>query len=428
MRENKTNMQMSGEVRKQKILHSKINSIFLSSIALLAFTSCATTESVDKIDNRTKYTPEDIYKVNVTNPYTPQNLIGKKLVRVALLAPYSSNKVAIKTEAEILKSATQMALDKYGDGQTVLYFIDSGETPAEAANAAKQAISSGADFVLGPLFASGVAAAAQYTRANKTTLFSFSTDTSEAGRGVFVLSFLPEDEATRIINYSANKGIKNIALLLPMGKYGERVEKAAIETANSRGLKIISKQYYDPLNENNSLNIAELDKAAKLTAQAIKPFANRKETAILMPERGAILKQIVKTLNLNGATPSHFQYIGTGLWNDKNTINDSKMFGGWFTSTESSERAKFAEEFKKANNLEATRFAGLGFDAMSLIAQTAKKGEKSAINSRLLERNSGFIGIDGRFRFNDGIIERSMPIMEIGGTGLKIIEAAPNNY
>ena len=58
---------------------------------------------------------------------------------------------------------------------------------------------------------------------------------------------------------------------------------------------------------------------------------------------------------------------------------------------------------------------------MSLIAKTAKNGEKSAISTRLLERNKGFVGIDGNFRFNDGIIERAMPIMEITGDGTKTV-------
>lgn len=424
-------MLIQGQVSKQKKLSSQFKYLAIAGLSLFALVACATTETepVKKTEiNRTKYTPADIYKVQVQNPYTPKGYEGKKLVRVALLAPFASNKVSIKTEAEILKSATELALERYGDGHTILYFIESGETPTEAANAAKQALASGADFVLGPLFASGVAAAAPYTRANKATLFSFSTDTSEAGRGVFVLSFLPEDETNRIISYSASKGVKNLALLLPTGKYGERVEKAALESAARNGINIISKQYYDVNTGAPNLNIAELDKAAKLTALAVKGKGKRNETAILMPERGAILRQLVKTLNLNGASTSHVQYIGTGLWNDKTTINDSKMFGGWFVSTENDTRAKFADDFKKAKGLEATRFAGMGYDAMALIAQTAKKGDKSAISSRLLERTGGFAGVDGRFRFNDGIIERSMPIMQIGGDGIVIIDKAPTDY
>jgi branched-chain amino acid transport system substrate-binding protein len=364
------------------------------------------------------------YYIKITNPYTPKQLAGKNLVRVALLAPFNSSSTAARTEAANLKAAANLALEKYGDGKTILFTIDAGETPQEAANAAKQAISQGADFILGPLFADGVSAAAPFARANNVTLFSFSTDTNEAGDGIYVFSFLPQAEARRIISYAASRGIKNLTLMLPIGTYGDRIEIAAKKIAHELKLNIIAIEKYDP-----KASAPEIEQSAKQAAFKTKNIGNNKTTAIFIPERGALLRYIVKNLSLNGASTSRVQLLGTGLWNDNITLSDNAMFGGWYVATDNKSRDEFAQELsRKYKENSPTRLAGMGYDAMSLIAQSAKNGDKSAISTRLLERNSGFNGVDGRFRFNDGIIERAMPIIEITGDGTKIIDNAPKNF
>ncbi len=419
----KDNMQIHNQISKH--LSKTFTAVTLFPLLLTGFLAgCETTSNNNTGANNTIATPKDAYKVSVTNPYTPSNLAGQKLVRVALLAPFSSQSQAARNEAENINAATEMALQKFGDGQTVIFPVDSGDTTAEAEMGAKKAISQGADFILGPLFASGVVAAAPYARANNTTLFSFSTDTSEAGKNVYVFSFLPDDEINRIVSYAASKGIKNLELLLPDGPYGDRVRNAALNAAREYGIKIVGSEKYNPKGDANSLDLS-----ARKAALSLRGVGNVKTTAILIPERGAVLRQLVKTLSLNGASTSRVQLLGTGLWKDNQTITDSHMFGGWFVSAESQARDEFAKELQaKYNGRTPTRLAGMGYDAMGLIARTAKNGEKSAISTRLLERNKGFVGIDGNFRFNDGVIERAMPIMEITGDGTKMIDAAPKNY
>ena len=167
-------------------------------------TSCSTapSQTASNTNSRTQYREQNPYRVTVTNPFTPANMQGQKLIRIALLAPLNSNNPTIKEEAETLEAAARLALSESGDGKTVLFTEDSGATPEEATNAVKSALAKGADVVLGPLFASGVTAVAPYTRANNALLFSFSTDSTEAGRGVYVFSFLPEGDARRIVDYA----------------------------------------------------------------------------------------------------------------------------------------------------------------------------------------------------------------------------------
>ncbi len=365
--------------------------------------------------------PSDPYKVAANTPYTPQGYKGQKIIRIALLAPFNSSVAGEKEEALNLKSGAELALNTFSDGKTILFSLDSGANIDSASKAARDALEGGADFILGPLFAKGVEAVAPFARANNATLFSFSTDVTYAGNGVYVLSFLPEDETNRIISYAAQRGIKKLVLLTPDTKYGERVAAQAKSTAAAMGMSIVFSKTYDPTKGNS---IVEAANAAAPFAKGLKAS----EIAYFLPERGAALKMMVKALTDKGANTMRAQFLGTSIWNDDNTLNDSKMFGGWFVATEGEARDKFEKEFTAITNRKATRLAGLGYDAVALIANAAKNGDKKAINEKLLERSSGFVGINGRFRFNDGIIERSMPVLEIGGMGSKIIDAAPGKF
>lgn len=406
---------------RRNSIKTKVAAGLLGALGLF-LSACASTDTTnDNVPKPVYNKPSDPYKVAASNPYTPQGYKGQKIIRIALLAPFSSVAAGDKDEALNLKAGAELALNTFSDGKTVLFSVDSGATIESASAAAKQALNNGADFILGPLFAKGVEAVAPFARANNATLFSFSTDVTYAGNGVYVLSFLPEDETNRIISYAAARGIKKLVILTPNTKYGERVAAQAKNSANALGINIVFSKSYDPTKGNSIIE----------AANAAAPFAKgmkASEIAYFLPERGAALKMMVKALTDKGANTMRAQYLGTSLWNDDTTLTDSKLFGGWFVATEGEARDKFEKEFVATTSRKATRLAGLGYDAVALIANAAKNGDKKAINEKLLERSSGFVGINGRFRFNDGIIERSMPVLEVGGMGSKIIDAAPSKF
>ena len=101
--------------------------------------------------------------------------------------------------------------------------------------ATQQALDEGAEIILGPLFAQSVPAVAQQTRAKGVSVIAFSTDSSVAGRGVYLLSFLPESDVNRIVDYSAGIGKRSFAALLPDNAYGNVVEAAFKQAAARKG-------------------------------------------------------------------------------------------------------------------------------------------------------------------------------------------------
>src|SRR5581483_2699837 len=63
-------------------------------------------------------------------------------------------------------------------------------------------------------------------RTRNISCIAFSTDASVAGRGVYLLSFLPESDVNRIVEYAASTGKRSFAALLPDNAYGNVVEVA----------------------------------------------------------------------------------------------------------------------------------------------------------------------------------------------------------
>lgn len=389
----------------------------LSGLAI-ALGACAT-------PTETKVSPKvkSAFHVDRNEIYTPKDKKGKKLVRIALLAPFNSPSNAIKAEADALRAATELAIKDKGDGSQIIMPIDSGDSATTSAIAAKRAIQTGADFIIGPLFSSGVSAVAPYAQANDTLLFSLSTDTKEAGNGVFLLSFLPEDEARRIVSYAGKRGIKKLILLVPQSQYGERIEQAATKAAQRAGITIIGTARYDST-RNASVNGA----AAAQTAAKFVVGTNYNDTAILIPERGNMLKYLASVLSKNGASVSKVRYLGTGLWNDDSVLQDSRLLGSWFVAPDNSKRAEFERHIKNATNQPATRLAGMGYDGAALIASLSKNGDSSKITARSLENSNGFDGVDGRFRFDNGVIERAMSVLEVSPTGVKTIERPQERF
>jgi branched-chain amino acid transport system substrate-binding protein len=397
--------------------------ITLSFLAGCASTPEAPTRPAEPVQPRPTEAVRDVYRIAATNKVTPANMVGRPIVRVALLAPFSSPNAALRDEAQTLQSAAELAIAERSDNSMLLMPKDSGDTAEEARAAVRLALQEGADFVLGPLFASGVGAIAPYVRANNVPMISFSTDISEAGRGIYVLTFLPEDEAQRIVKFAASKGVKRLVILAPNGRYGDRIVGAATEAAREAGISLLGSSRYDP----QASAMSSVQESARRAAQMAAGGLAR-ETAILIPERGAMLRVIGQTLTTAGASTSRVRYLGTGLWNDAETLSDSRLAGGWYVTPDSAARAAFEQRFRDKYGRRPTRLAGMGYDATAMLAGMTRGGNPTLATQRAIETRDGFVGVDGLFRFSRGVVQRGMAINEVGPRGGRVVEAAPTSF
>ena len=119
---------------------------------------------------------------------------------------------------------------------------DDRGTADGARAAASQAISEGAELILGPLFAQSVPAGGLGGQAAPTSRSSPSRPTATtASSGVYLLSFLPQTDVDRIVRYAGRQGKRSFAALLPTNAYGAVVE-AALQTRRRRsaGGRVVS--------------------------------------------------------------------------------------------------------------------------------------------------------------------------------------------
>ena len=133
-----------------------------------------------------------------------------------------------------MRNAAELALAEFQNPNIQLLIKDDAGNPQGAQQGAQQALDEGAEIILGPLFASSVPAAAQLARTRSVQMIAFSTDSSVAGRGVYLLSFLPESDVDRVVSYAVSQNRRAIAALVPENAYGTVVQAALQQTAARR--------------------------------------------------------------------------------------------------------------------------------------------------------------------------------------------------
>src|SRR5262245_48872995 len=143
-------------------------------------------------------------------PQQEPTAVGSGQVKVGLILPLSAAGNA-GIAAQSMKNAAEMALAEFQNPNIQLLIKDDAGSSQGANAGAQQAVNEGAEIILGPLFAASVPAVAQVARTRGISVIAFSTDSSVAGRGVYLLSFLPESDVVRIVDYSAGIGKRSFA-------------------------------------------------------------------------------------------------------------------------------------------------------------------------------------------------------------------------
>jgi ABC-type branched-subunit amino acid transport system substrate-binding protein len=347
-------------------------------------------------------------------PSAAGDTIGKGSVRVALLLPLTGQGGSAAA-AQSLRNAAELALAEFQDPDVTILVKDDRGTPEGAQQAASQAIAEGAELIIGPLFAGSVQAAGQVARQAGRPVIAFSTDASVASRGVYLLSFLPQAEVDRIVDYAASQGRRSVAALIPETTYGSVVEAQFRESAARRGLRVAAIERYAP---------GQPQAAVQRLAAVIGGSAPQSD-ALFVPDGGDGLAAVAQALQTAGFNPQRVKPLGTGVWNDPRAFNLPALQGGWFAAADQRGFAAFAGRYRVRFNAEPTRLATLSYDAVSLASALTRTQGSQRFSETVLTNPSGFAGADGVFRFRpDGLNDRALAMHEIRGGGVEIVSPA----
>ena len=351
-------------------------------------------------------------------------------VKVALLLPLSGKYEAIGTA---MRKAAEMAVFEAGGRNFQLVPLDTRGTPEGAVEAMDRAVSQQVDLVLGPLFSANVRAIRDRAVQANLKVIAFSNDVSVAGDPIYLISFVPKPQVERIIGYAAQQGRRRIAILAPRGAYGDLVIQYAREVAEKYNATITRVGRYgtDPKELSG-----EVRTFAGVTAVGRKGAVARSNPldfdAILIPDGGQRLRLVSSLLAYYEVDPDKIQFLGTGRWDSASSRAEPTLKGGWFAAPPPDLRERFVAKYRNTNNARPPRLASLAYDAVALAATLAranKSEEGPAYTAEAITSQSGFLGIDGIFRFTtDGTAERGLAVIEVTPEEFRVISSAPNTF
>ena len=338
---------------------------------------------------------------------------GAGQVKVGLILPLSAAGNA-GVAAQAMKNAAEMALAEFQNPNLQLLIKDDGGNPQGAGQGTQQALEEGAEIILGPLFAVSVPATAQLARARNVSVIAFSTDSSVAGRGVYLLSFLPESDVNRIIEYSASTGKRSFAALLPDNAYGNVAEAAFKQAVGRRGGRIAAFEKYG----------ADRAAAARTVAQALGTA-----DALFIADDGDSVVTVADALTAAGSNLKNIQLLGTGLWDNPRVFASPALQGGLYAAPDPSGFRSFSTRYRAKYGADPVRTATLAYDAVALVAALARTQGQQRFSPEVLTNPSGFAGIDGLFRFRaDGTNERGLAVMRVTSGGGAPVAGSPKSF
>ncbi len=396
------------------------------------------------------------------------------VIRVGLLLPLSGPHAEL---GQSLLNAAELALfDIAGEGFALLP-VDTQGTTEGAAAAARRALDDGARLILGPVFASSVAAVAPIAQASGVEVVSFSNDRAVAGNGVYVMGFAPETQIRRVMTYARDRGLQRLVGLVPEGPYGDRVEQILLNLVPVLGLDLKTVARYrgqstDALTPvvkrlanydarrgvllaRRKELMAESDEASKRALKRLEKLDTLGGVdfdGVFLPQGGASLRALAPLLRFYDIDPRKVRVLGTVDWNDPVLATEPALYGGWFVAPPPAARRGFETAFKKAFGRPAPPVASLAYDATALAAVIARppdpvpervataaalrapappppRAPGEVFTRKALTVANGFAGADGIFRLlPSGRVERGLAVMEVRARRFVVVSPAPLTF
>lgn len=349
-------------------------------------------------------------------------------VKVGILLPLTGKHADL---GQSMLKAAQMALFDVGSATYELVPIDTRSSTAGADAAARRAIASKTDLVLGPIFSEDVRAVKPLLASADIPMIAFTTDWTLAGNGTYIMGFLPFAQVARVTQYVEDQAAQNGTAPARFAAFGPRTEYCDVvfSTLQRTGARITRTSRFEAGDTNLPLLVEEFATHTR-TLDAEGNTAEVRFDALLLPLGGESLRTIVSMFDQYGISNQNVRLIGTGLWDDESLTRNPTLFGGLFAAPDPALRRDFEKRYRDNYGSEAPRLATLAYDATALSAVLSRSANGGEVYSRQrLTNPRGFAGIDGLFRFrSDGLSERGLAVLEIQSGMARVVDRAPTAF
>lgn len=340
-------------------------------------------------------------------------------VPVALLVPHGAPDAQEARLARDLEAAARLAVSDLGGVEIDLRVYGTAGQPAQARDAALNAVAEGARIIIGPLHAASANAVAVATAERNVNVLAFSNNPSIAGGNLFVLGQTFSTTADRLAGYAVREG-KNRIMVVHSDNLAGRLGRDAIESAvQAEGATSAGSVSYGFSQDGVVNAVPEIRTMAETNAaDAIFLTAN---TAGALPLFSQMLPEA-------GLGPDRVQYIGLTRWDTPpQTLELPGVQGGWFALPDPARSARFASRFEAAQGNTPHPIAGLAYDGIAAVGALAKTGR--GLTRGDLTQRAGFQGVNGVFRLlSDGSNERGLAVATITDGAVQVLSPAPQGF
>ena len=336
-------------------------------------------------------------------------------LRVALLAPVGVDADAKPGASDglglMLERSARLAMRDMA-APFELDVIDTGTGTPGIIDAAQRAVDGGAKLVVGPIYASDVAAASSVTLPAGVPMLAFTSDTSRAAGGIYTNAFTPESDVRSILRHAGSLGTRHVVVFAPQGRYGDLVLATARDAIGRAGGQIAFAVRTD--------GSPESYRAAAHSAAIAVEGAD----AIYIPEGGRAPRAIMGELAGAGVRLAGKRVLGSGQWTSAD-LKDARLDGALFAANDESAFRTFAYRYEAVHAKKPTALGALAYDAVAIAVALTRRSPGTPWTRAAIESGAGFKGATGLFRFrSDGTIERRLAIREVRDGKSEQVKAA----
>ena len=344
-----------------------------------------------------------------------------KPVPVALLVPLGSAQSGDSVLAQSLENAARLAIADLDGVQIDLRVYDTAGDPATAAAKATQAVSDGAQIILGPVYAEAANAVGLAVRGKGINVLSFSNNATIAGGNVFVLGPTFNNTANRLTRYAASQGKQNMLVVHSNDLAGQLGRDAIKQAASSTAVKMAGTVTYDRSQQGVIASVSQIQDQVK---------SKNIDALFLTSTTAGALPLFTQLLPEAGVNPQTTQYIGLTRWDiPAQTLALPGVQGGWFALPDPTISQQFRSRYQTAYGGAPHPIGGLAYDGIAAIGALVGAGKSDALTGAALTQSAGFRGVSGIFRLlPNGTNERGLAVATVQNRQVVVISPAPTSF
>lgn len=342
-------------------------------------------------------------------------------VPVALLVPSGSGRAGDAALSASLENAARLAINDLRGVKVDLRVYNTSGSAAGASSAATRAVSEGAKIIIGPLYSEAANAAGVAAASAGVNVLAFSNNAAIAGGNVFVLGLTFDNTAERLASFAASQGKGNIFVV--------NGRSPAEETGRDSIARAIAGTKAN-LAGNASFELSQQGIVAAIPQIAQQIRSSGAQSVFFTSDNAGAIPLLAQLLPEQGVGPQDPQFIGlTRLDIPPEALSQPGLQGAWFALPDPALAGNFRSRYASAYGSAPHPLAGLAYDGIAAVGALASQGKSNALSRAALTTGSGFVGVNGIFRFrSDGTNQRGLAVAQIRNKQVVVIDPAPGRF